>query len=78
MILQGLGRWPGRGLPLILAGLASPGVRNRNMAVRALAAWDRDTWTPEVGDAVTTALAREPDGGVRGRLQALLDGRPLE
>jgi hypothetical protein len=40
-ILQDLRRFPGKGRPLIRAGLQSPVVRNRNMTVRALAAWGR-------------------------------------
>ncbi|XVQ08570.1 hypothetical protein ACQP1W_39365 [Spirillospora sp. CA-255316] len=77
MLLQDLGPWPGRGVPLVMAGLASPVVRNRNMAIRTLEGWGRDAWPEGVGDAVTAALAREPDESVRGRLQALLDGRPI-
>jgi hypothetical protein len=76
MLLQDLGGWPGRGVPLVTAGLASPVVRNRNMAVRTLDGWGRDAWPEGIGEAVAAALAREPDEAVRGRLQALLDGRP--
>ncbi|MFF5262999.1 hypothetical protein ACFY4C_29070 [Actinomadura viridis] len=78
MLLQGLVAWPGRGTPLVLAGLASPVVRNRNMAVRTLDAWGEAAWPPGTRDALTTALAREPDGGVRERCQALLEGRPID
>jgi hypothetical protein len=77
-LLQELGTWPGRGVPLVLAGLASPVVRNRNMAVRALDGWGRDAWPAGAREAVVTALAREPDEDVRGRLRALLEGRPIE
>ncbi|MFC5748010.1 hypothetical protein [Actinomadura rugatobispora] len=77
-LLQDLGGRPGRGVPLVIAGLASPVVRNRNMAVRALDGWGRDAWPEGAGDAVAAALAREPDESVRGRLQALLDGRPID
>jgi hypothetical protein len=76
-VLQELGKWPGRGVPLVLAGLASPVVRNRNLAVRTLDTWGATAWPAEAREAVATALTREPDEGVRGRLQALLDGRPL-
>jgi hypothetical protein len=37
-VLQGLRKFPGKGWPLIRAGLQSPSIRNRNMAVQALAA----------------------------------------
>jgi len=77
-LLPELGKWPGRGVPLVLAGLASPVVRNRNMAIRALDGWGRDAWPAEIRQAVATALTREPDDDVRTRLQALLDGHSLD
>ena len=40
-VLQDLRRFPGKGSALIEAGLKSPVVRNRNMAVAALAGWSR-------------------------------------
>jgi hypothetical protein len=44
-ILQELRRFPGRGATLIETGLKSPVVRNRNMAVAALAVWPRGEWS---------------------------------
>jgi hypothetical protein len=41
-VLQDLSRFPGKGWPLVRAALRSPVVRNRNMAVRALAAWGKE------------------------------------
>jgi hypothetical protein len=40
-VLQDLRHFPGKGAALIEAGLRSPVVRNRNMAVAALAGWSR-------------------------------------
>ncbi|MEV0999895.1 hypothetical protein [Nonomuraea sp. NPDC050202] len=76
MLLQSLDAWPGRGWPLIAAGLASPVVRNRNLAVRALSAWDHATLPPEARAAVAAALRAEPDPGVRERLERLHEGLP--
>ncbi|GAA2589934.1 hypothetical protein SMC26_20440 [Actinomadura fulvescens] len=76
--LPKLGEWPGQGWPIVAAGLASPVVRNRNMAIRTLAAWDESAWPAQARDAVTAALAREPDADVRERLRLLLEGRPVE
>ncbi|TMR23774.1 hypothetical protein ETD86_07225 [Nonomuraea turkmeniaca] len=76
MLLQSLDAWPGRGWPLIAAGLASPVVRNRNLAIRALAAWDHATLPPEARAAVATALRAEQDPAVRERLERLHEGRP--
>lgn len=51
-VLQGLQRFPGVGRNLILAGLKSSVVRNRNMALNALREWE-----PELRDAaIVTAL----------------------
>ncbi|GAA2088329.1 hypothetical protein [Actinomadura alba] len=77
-LLQPLENWPGRGWPLIAAGLASPMIRNRNQSIRVLAAWDRSAWPAEAAGALDTALAREPVAQVRDRMRNLLTGRPLE
>ncbi|MEU8398999.1 hypothetical protein AB0C28_27735 [Nonomuraea sp. NPDC048892] len=74
MVLQSLDAWPGHGWPLIEAGLASPVVRNRNLAIRALAAWDHATLPHEARTAVAAALRAEPDAGVRERLERLHEG----
>jgi len=76
-VLQELRRFPNRGWRLIKAGLRSPVVRNRNMAIAALAAWPRETWAPEHTSAVLTAHEIEPDGKVKRRLEDLLAGKPL-
>ncbi|GAA2417244.1 hypothetical protein GCM10010191_29740 [Actinomadura vinacea] len=78
MLLQDLGKWPGRGVPLVLAGLASPVVRNRNLAVRVLHEWGLDAWPDGIEAAVNEAIDREPDDAVRERLRAVLDGRPVD
>lgn len=76
-VLQHLNRFPKRGWRLIKAGLRSPGVRNRNMAIHALAAWPRESWPSEATSLVLEAHAREPDKNVKGRLTALLEGKPV-
>jgi len=76
-VLQHLNRFPKRGWRLIRAGLRSPGVRNRNMAIHALAAWPRESWPSEVTSLVLEAHEREPDKNVKGRLTALLEGKPV-
>jgi hypothetical protein len=77
MVLQELPRAPGRGVPLVIAGLASPAVRNRNMAVRALAAWPRAAWSAEAKAALERACAIEPLADVRARMEDALAGRKL-
>jgi hypothetical protein len=76
-VLQELRRFPGRGTRLIEAGLKSPVIRNRNMAVAALAAWPRAEWPGELERSLDQAARCEPDEGVRERIQKALKGEPL-
>jgi len=73
-ILQDLDRFPGRGWPLIAAGLRSPVVRNRNMALRALEAWPRAAWPADAQALLRSAAEREPDAGTREHFERLLGG----
>jgi hypothetical protein len=77
LILQELRRFPGRGARLIQAGLRSPVVRNRNLAVAALAAWPREQWPRELARSMEQAAACEPDEGMRERMQKVLKGDSL-
>lgn len=76
-VLQDLRRFPGKGWPLIRAGLRSPLIRNRNMALRAIAAWDPDTWTDEIRSALESVEAAEPSDDVRELIQKVRSGEPL-
>lgn len=77
-VLQDLRRFPGKGWRLISAGLRSPVVRNRNMAVHALAAWGRDAW-PEGAEALLRrAFEAEPNEGTRETMRKALAGEPPE
>lgn len=77
-VLQELRRFPGKGWRLIEAGLRSPVIRNRNMALAAIAAWDRASWTDEVRSALGRAAEVEPLDDVRARMEAVQRGEPLE
>jgi hypothetical protein len=77
-ILQELRRFPGKGWPLIRSGLQSPTVRNRNMAVHALAAWDRTEWPVEAEALLKRALEAEPKDQTRALMQKTLAGESLE
>lgn len=78
-ILQDLHRFPGKGQDVVLAGLGSPSLRNRNMALNALDSWkEEDRAVGEVQSALARALKREPDDGVRKRIQMVMDGKVLE
>ncbi|HVK20590.1 MAG TPA: hypothetical protein VM677_04455, partial [Actinokineospora sp.] len=70
--MRDLGRFPGRGWPLIDTALRSPVVNNRNMALNAIEAWGRP-WPAAVRPALEKAGRDEPTDRVRERVIALLD-----
>jgi hypothetical protein len=72
-VLQDLRRFPGKGWRLIKAGLQSPVIRNRNMAVNALSAWDRKSWTTEVESLFRRAYEAEPNKQTRELMKKVLD-----
>ena len=76
-VLQELHRFPGRGVELIEAGLKSPVVRNRNLAVAALAGWTREEWECGLEKSLDLAARTEPNQNVRERMQRVLEGEPL-
>jgi hypothetical protein len=76
-VLQDLRRFSGSGARLIAAGLKSPLVRNRNMAVAALASWSREKWASGLEMALEQAAGCEPCQDVRERMQKALRGEPL-
>jgi hypothetical protein len=76
-VLQDLRRFPGRGWRLIEAGVRSPVVRNRNMAINALAVWPRESWPPDAAALVLKAHELEPNDSTKRRLLNLLEGKPL-
>jgi hypothetical protein len=76
-VLQELRRFPGRGARLIEAGLRSPVVRNRNMAVAALAAWPRFEWPGRLEGSLKRAVRCEPKEDVREGMSQVLRGESL-
>lgn len=67
-ILQDLRRFPEHGWPFIAAGLQSPVVRNRNMALTALLAWPRERWPANAFSLLQQANRAEPDSTLKERL----------
>lgn len=76
-ILQDLRRFPKRGWRLIRAGLGSPVIRNRNMAIQALTVWPFESWTDNMKVFIKRAHDIDPDSKVQQRLQHLLTGTPI-
>jgi hypothetical protein len=77
-ILQELRRFPGEGAALIEAALKSPVVRNRNMAVAALADWPRAARTTGLARSLEEAANCEPVEDVRERMRKVQRGEPLD
>jgi hypothetical protein len=76
-VLQGLARFPGRGWDLVRVGLASPVIRNRNMALRALDVWRQPAWPPDARPVLERTAAVEPDDRVREAIGRMLTGGPF-
>ena len=62
----------------VAASLKSPVIRNRNMALQTLAAWERAHWTVDIEQALVEARQVEPVDEVRERIDRLLRGEQLE
>lgn len=65
------------GATLIEAGLKSLVIRNRSMAVNALAAWSREDWPSGLKEALERAVGCEPKEDARERTQKTLRGESL-
>ncbi|SFJ75769.1 hypothetical protein [Jannaschia pohangensis] len=70
-IVQELRHFPGLGWPLIAVALRSPVTRNRNMACKALAAWERGTWPEAALPLLRQARAEEPNANTADQMEAL-------
>jgi hypothetical protein len=77
-VLQDLRRFPGRGWKLMKVGLRSPVVRNRNMVLKALEEWPRDSWPPGADDELRAAAEREPRDDLRKSMENVRAGKPLK
>jgi len=73
-MLQLLDRFPGKGWPLIRAGLQSPVVRNRNWSLRVFKRWLRQEWPPDARQVLQAAAKAEPDDELKRELTACLEG----
>lgn len=76
-LLQELRRFPKKGLPLIKTGLRSPVVRNRNMAVRALAEIPVDERSDDLNRALADACSAEPNDDTKEIMRAVMNGQKV-
>ena len=67
-VLQQLRHFPGHGHKLIQAGLKSPVIRNRNMALAVISEWGQTKWTNAIRDSLTAAIKVEPEEDLRKRM----------
>lgn len=74
-ILQSLERFAGIGERLVKAGLNSPVVSNRIMALRALEGWDAASWGEQLIGAVVHLSEIETEEAVKERIQALREAK---
>lgn len=75
-VVQELRHWPGHGYKLVMAGLQSPVVRNRNMSLAALQHWGKDHWQSDTADAIERLLKVEPNENTRQLAEDVLAGKP--
>lgn len=71
-ILQELDRYEGVGGKLILTGLNSTVIRNRNMALKALEAWNKSNWPEETIDTLNELFKIEADSNVKKQIENML------
>ncbi|SDM83726.1 hypothetical protein [Paenibacillus jilunlii] len=64
-------------MELILTGLNSPVISNRNMAIKALEGWNVASWGERLAYAVTHLLEVEPEDSVKERLLKLREAKGL-
>lgn len=76
-ILQSLDRFEGIGKELILTGLNSPVIRNRNMAMMALEGWNVASWGDQLVAAVIHLTEVEPDDSVKEHVHKLRKAKGL-
>ena len=65
-------------MKVVEAGLKSSVTHNRNGALRVLPEWGKERWPQGIEAALHQALSDEPDDDVRGRIQNVIDGKPLD
>lgn len=73
-----LGRFPGRGWPLLNAALQSEESNPPMFAMRVLARWGRDHWTEEIRAAMRSAADRASSPRRREHFIEILEGRFVE
>lgn len=69
---------PRQGEKVLLVGLKSPVTRNRNMVIKALKAWTKDNWSPEIEKELYKLRNIEPNKDTKANIERLINGQELE
>jgi hypothetical protein len=77
-VIPFLENYPGKGEEILLTALNSPVTRNRNLAIKVLAKWDRSTWTAKIIDQLKMLRNIEPSESTRTNVHRLLNGQELD
>lgn len=77
-VIPFLENYPGKGEEILLTALNSPVTRNRNLAIKVLAKWDRSTWTAKIIDQLKLLRNIEPNESTRTNVHQLLSGQELD
>ncbi len=76
-VIKFLENYPKKGEKLILVGLDSPVVRNRNMVIRVLDKWKAENWSNEITEKIYKLMEIEPNDETKKNIERLLKGAEL-
>ena len=77
-VITFLENYPKIGEEIILAGLKSPVIRNRNMTLRTLQAWTASNWSEKIKVELNKLKEIEPTEDTKTDLVKLLNGEKIE
>ncbi|MBO8155078.1 MAG: limonene hydroxylase [Bacillaceae bacterium] len=77
IILQDLDKYNGVGKELVAAGLQSPVIRNRNMAIKVLKAWTAAEWGEKLIEAIKMLAEIEPVTDVKEELLKIIQEKEI-
>lgn len=72
-----LQNYPRQGEKIVLAGLKSPVIRNRNMAIRVLDKWKQENWSPEIRRELMHLKDIEPNQNTCVDIVKILNGQEI-
>ncbi len=76
-LIQFLEGYPKKGERIILTALHSPIIRNRNIALRVLASWKKENWSPAIHEQLQQLLKMEPVQDTKENVERLLKDESL-